>query len=122
LPFNILFYVSLFLIVLCTISLDHSAMFGLKQGYYAWRGKQFADTGLKKDGLYAIVRHPLTSLLIVCLWSHPTMSSGRLLMNILFTAYAIIGTVFEEKDLIRKFGKDYEEYKKQVPSFIPFWK
>jgi protein-S-isoprenylcysteine O-methyltransferase Ste14 len=121
-PLKIAFYLALLLIILCTVALDHSSMFGLKQGYYAWKQKQLHEEGLKTNGLFGIVRHPLTSLLIVVLWAHASMSAGRLLLNILFTAYAIAGTVFEEKDLIRKFGKEYQEYKNQVPAFVPFWK
>lgn len=122
LPFEILFYFSLFLIILCTVALDHSMMFGLKQGYYAWKKKPLPETPFKTDGLYGIVRHPITSLLIVCLWSQATLTAGRLLLNFLFTIYAILGTVFEERDLVRKYGAEYLEYKNQVPAFVPFWK
>jgi methanethiol S-methyltransferase len=123
LPFEVVFYVSLYLIILCTVVLDHSSMFGLKQGYLAWKKKELPPPAtMQRTGIYGIVRHPLTSLLIVCLWSHATITVGRLLLNLLFTLYAIAGTVFEERDLLRKFGREYETYRNQVPSFIPFVK
>lgn len=121
-PFEILFYVSLFLIILCTVALDHGMMFGLKQGFSAWKKKDLPSTVFKTDGLYGIVRHPITSLLIVCLWSQATMTAGRLLLNVLFTVYAIIGTIFEERDLVRKYGPLYTNYRNQVPAFVPLWK
>jgi methanethiol S-methyltransferase len=121
-PFETVFYISLFLIILCTVGLNHSAMFGLKQGYLAWKGQELPPDQLQTNGLYGIVRHPLTSLLILCLWSHATMTAGRLTLNVLFTIYAIGGTVFEERDLIRKFGSKYEAYRAQVPAFVPFLK
>ena len=121
-PFEIVFYISLLLIILSTVALDHSSMFGLKQGFRAWKGEVLPPDRLQIKGIYAIVRHPLTSLLIVCLWSHATMTVGRLSFNVLFTVYAIAGTVFEEKDLTRKFGSEYEAYRTQVPAFVPFLK
>jgi methanethiol S-methyltransferase len=121
-PFESVFYISLVLIILCTVALDHSSMFGLKQGYLAWKGKELPTDRLQIAGLYGVVRHPLTSLLIVCLWSHATMTAGRLLFNVLFTIYAIAGTVFEEKSLLRKFGPEYEAYRAQVPAFVPLLK
>src|SRR5262245_50048623 len=36
-PFEVVFYLSLLLIILSTVALDHSSMFGLKQGYRAWK-------------------------------------------------------------------------------------
>lgn len=122
LPFEIVFFISIFLIILSTVALDHSATFGLKQGYLAWKMKELKPSRIQKSGIYSIIRHPLTSLLIVCLWSHATMTTGRLLLNSLFTIYAIAGTVFEERDLVQKFGREYEDYRDEVPSFIPFLK
>jgi protein-S-isoprenylcysteine O-methyltransferase Ste14 len=119
---EIVFYTSLLLIIYCTIILDHSRMFGLKQGYYAWKGKELLSPKIQKSGIYGVVRHPITSLLVVCLWSHSSLTVGRLQLNLLFTIYAIAGTVLEERDLLRKFGAQYQAYRNQVPSFIPFWK
>lgn len=122
LPFEILFYVSLLLIILCTVALDHSMMFGLKQGFLSWKNKDLPPAVFKTDGLYRIVRHPITSLLIVCLWSQATMTAGRLLLNVLFTIYAIVGTIFEERDLVRQYGPIYTSYRNQVPAFVPLLK
>lgn len=116
---NVLFYASLLLILASTIALNHSQMFGLSQGYAGWKGRVVPESGLETRGIYGIVRHPLTSLLIIALWSHESLSAGRLLFNALFTAYALVGTVFEERSLVKAMGKDYVEYRKKVPAFIP---
>ena len=121
-PFDLIFWLSIALIVACTLSLDHSAMFGLKQGYVAWRGLEMPDGGLQTKGIYNVVRHPITSLFIVTLWSHESMTASRLLFNLMFTAYALAGTVLEEQDLRKHYGEDYLQYCKKVPAFIPrFW-
>ncbi len=117
--FNILFYAALTLIIVCTIALNHSQMFGLFQGYAAWKGLPLPQGKLETTGAYGIVRHPITSLLIVALWSHESLTASRLLFNLFFTAYALLGTVFEERSLVQEMGKDYLEYRKKVPAFIP---
>jgi methanethiol S-methyltransferase len=117
--FHLIFYLSLALIIASTIALNHASMFGLKQGYAALRNLELPETDLKTTGIYGIVRHPLTTLLIVCLWSHESMTAGRLLFNVLFTGYALIGTFFEEQDLVRKLGEEYRLYRKKVPAFLP---
>jgi methanethiol S-methyltransferase len=118
--FDAIFYVSILAIIAATIALNHNRMFGLKQGYAAWKGETLSQNGLVTSGIYGIVRHPLTTLFIVSLWSHATMSASRTLLNVLFTAYALAGTVFEERDLIKKHGDDYRAYQKRVPAFLPF--
>ena len=117
--FDLVFYAALTLLILSTVALDHGAMFGIKQGYAAWKGKEWPQSGLRTDGIYGIVRHPITSLFIVALWSHRTLTGGRLLFNLLFTAYALIGTIFEERDLVRSLGSQYQKYRERVPAFIP---
>jgi len=117
---DIIFYAALLSIILSTVALEHATMFGLKQGYDAWKRPASSErTELRTKGIYGIVRHPITSLLIVALWSHPVLFADRLLFNFLFSAYALIGTVFEEKDLKKAFGDDYRRYAREVPAFIP---
>lgn len=119
LVFDVIFYVALVLIIAATFALNHSMMFGLKQGYAAWRRQRLPDSGLQTNGLYRVVRHPITSLLLIALWSHHTLTAGRLMFNLLFSAYALAGTWFEERDLIKLFGDKYLEYKRKVPAFVP---
>lgn len=118
-PFDVVFYLALFSITLALRNLNHHSMFGLKQGYVLLKGSEMPVDDLKTTGLFKYVRHPLTSLLIVTLWAHESMTAGRLQWNLLFTVYALIGTFFEERDLIRKYGQSYLEYRNRVPAFIP---
>jgi protein-S-isoprenylcysteine O-methyltransferase Ste14 len=46
----------------------------------------------------------------------------RLLFNLLWTIWIVIGSYFEEKDLIAEFGDAYREYQKRVPMLVPFLK
>lgn len=117
--FEVLEYFCVLLLIVTTNQMGHSSMFGLSQGYAAWKRTKLVEQELKTTGIFGVVRHPLTLLLIVILWAHNTMTAGRLELNVLFTAYALLGTVFEERDLIKHYGDKYLEYKRRVPAFIP---
>jgi protein-S-isoprenylcysteine O-methyltransferase Ste14 len=70
-------------------------------------------------GPYRWVRHPLYLFLIVIIWSCPMLTLDRLLFNILWTFWIVIGTYLEDRDLHREFGSQYFEYSSPVPMLIP---
>lgn len=70
-------------------------------------------------GPYRFVRHPLYLFSMVMIWSRPTFTADLLLFNMLFTVWFIIGSILEEKDLVREFGKDYKTYQASVPMIFP---
>jgi methanethiol S-methyltransferase len=45
-----------------------------------------------------------------------------LIAVVLLIAYVLTGIIFEEKKLIKEFGKTYEEYILKVPMLIPIFK
>ena len=71
-------------------------------------------------GPYGWVRHPLYLFLIVMIWSSPVLTLDRLLFNIMWTFWIVIGTYLEDRDLHREFGSQYHEYSSQVPMLIPY--
>jgi methanethiol S-methyltransferase len=70
-------------------------------------------------GLYKYVRHPLYSAGLVFLWLTPVMTLNRLVLYLSLTVYIFIGVSFEERKLMREFGKDYLDYKLRTPMVIP---
>ena len=52
-------------------------------------------------------------------WAVPTMGFAHLAFAVAMTAYILIAIQFEERDLIRYFGKSYEAYRRHVPMLIP---
>lgn len=74
---------------------------------------------LVTTGLYGIVRHPIYLFAIIFLFTRYKMTVFDLTTACLFTAYFIIGTIFEERKLLAEFGREYAEYKKKVPMFLP---
>ena len=73
-------------------------------------------------GPYRWVRHPLYLTTLAMIWSHPDLTADRLLFNVLFTVWIIVGTILEERDIVGVYGDDYREYQRSVPMLIPYRK
>jgi protein-S-isoprenylcysteine O-methyltransferase Ste14 len=71
-------------------------------------------------GPYRWVRHPFYLSVLVLIWSCPDLTTDRLLFNLLWTAWVILGTTFEEADLQSDFGEPYSDYRRRVPMLIPW--
>ncbi len=90
---------------------------GLKQVFNEVRD----SPAVIKTGVFAYSRHPIYfgSILVYVGWILLTMSLislGYWVIIVIF--YEYIAT-YEEKLLLKQFGKEYEDYKKQVPKWIP---
>eukprot|EP01084_Bolivina_argentea_P066085 120458_1 len=79
------------------------------------------DNKLCVEGYYLLVRHPQMFFNLLGFLAIPKMSVSRLTLTCLFGIYVLIGIQFEERGLIKTFGKSYIEYQKQVPQLIPTW-
>ena len=74
---------------------------------------------LRVDGPYKYSRHPIYLFSILFLVFRPQMQVGYLFMTILIIAYFYIGSWFEEKRLISRFGDDYLNYQKTTGRIFP---
>ncbi|MHB8204376.1 MAG: methyltransferase family protein, partial [Desulfomonilaceae bacterium] len=82
-------------------------------------GKTTKPTRLLIRGPYRWIRHPLYLFCIVMIWSCPDLTADRLLFNVLWTFWIIVGIILEERDLVSQFGSSYLDYRKNVPMLIP---
>lgn len=71
-------------------------------------------------GPYRWSRHPIYLLVIVIIWACPVLTLDRLIFNVLWSIWIIIGTFLEDRDLHRKFGDRYREYSRRVSMLIPY--
>lgn len=71
------------------------------------------------SGLYRFVRHPLYTFSLLILWLSPTMTVNVFIVYVALTIYIAIGVVFEERKLLREFGREYANYKAVTPMLIP---
>lgn len=105
--------------ITATFLISHFELFGLKQVWSRIRRKPFFPPDFKTPFLYRIVRHPMQAGIAVGLWATPHMTLGHLLLAGGMTVYILIGIHFEERDLVRTFGKRYLSYRRQVPKLVP---
>ncbi len=70
-------------------------------------------------GLYRWVRHPLYTAGLAFIWLTPIMTGNLLALNIGLTLYLVIGTIYEERKLVREFGDAYTRYQENTPMLIP---
>jgi protein-S-isoprenylcysteine O-methyltransferase Ste14 len=71
------------------------------------------------SGVHRMTRHPwyLGGMMIV--WARD-LSLSTILNNVVITSYFIIGSILEERKLVREFGEQYREYQRNVPMVFPF--
>jgi protein-S-isoprenylcysteine O-methyltransferase Ste14 len=78
-----------------------------------------AKDELNTGGLYRYMRHPLYTFTITLIWLTPVMTQNLAALNTAITLYALIGAVFEERKLVRIYGKAYRDYRSKTPMFLP---
>jgi methanethiol S-methyltransferase len=100
-------------------SLGSFNLFGLDPILQGIEGRTATPSRLRVRGAYRWVRHPLYLFCLLMIWSCPDLTADRLLFNILWTAWIIVGTILEERDLVTLFGEDYRVYQSKVPMLIP---
>ena len=105
------------LALVSTFAVDHLELTGLRQA--GWGRRVEPVSGLQTGGLYAVVRHPLMTGLLLAFWATPSMSASHLLFAAASTGYVLVGVSFEERDLRRTFGAAYDDYAARVPSLVP---
>lgn len=84
------------------------------------KGAQIHEMPLTIRGAYRWVRHPIYTASLLLIWSQPDLTYDRILFNVSWTAWIIIGSFLEERDLVGNFGSAYLEYQKKVPMLIPW--
>jgi protein-S-isoprenylcysteine O-methyltransferase Ste14 len=77
------------------------------------------ELSLRIRGTYKYIRHPLYFFSIMFLLFRPVMDLFYLTCLICIMIYFYMGSHYEEKKLVEKFGEDYIRYRKAVPRFFP---
>lgn len=74
---------------------------------------------LVTDGLHRLVRHPLYTTSLIMLYLASPMSLNWLAFAVSCNAYFFLGSIFEERKLVREFGDAYCAYQQRVPRLLP---
>ena len=117
--FRLIFFLSIAGFIWGVRALDFFDPFGTKKIFYHIYNKSPQPISFVVKGPYQVVRHPLYFFMMIMIWASPDLTIDRLLFNVLWTIWIIIGTVLEEHDLIDVFGDEYREYQKRVSMFVP---
>ncbi|HEY2837754.1 MAG TPA: isoprenylcysteine carboxylmethyltransferase family protein [Pirellulales bacterium] len=115
----VLFAFGWLLVPAVSLMIDHFDLFGSRQVWLYLRGREYPELPFRTPMLYRNVRHPLYIGWTIAFWATPTMTVGHLLFAIVMTVYMGLAALVEERDLVAHFGRHYENYRRQVPMFIP---
>ncbi len=110
------------LVLLATFAINHFDLFGLRQVWLYFRGREYTPLKFKTPGMYSFVRHPLYVGWFMAFWGTPTMTAAHLLFAVTTTLYILVAIQLEERNLVEEHGDAYLEYRRRVPMLIPFTK
>lgn len=99
--------------------IDHFELFGVRQAWFHATGRTAPEPEFMVRSLYRHVRHPLMAGLLLMFWSTPTMTVGHLFFTGVLTSYILVGIAFEERDLVRFLGAEYQRYRGRTPMLVP---
>jgi protein-S-isoprenylcysteine O-methyltransferase Ste14 len=102
-----------------TFLINHFDLFGLRQVWLYFTGKEYTHLPFRLNSLYRYVRHPIMTGVFIGIWFTPVMTVGHLLLALGLSTYIVIGVYHEEKDLVKIFGSRYMQYIKSTSKFFP---
>ena len=105
-------------LLVALLKYDVGRFAGITQLFTGERVSASTSEPLQKQGLNRWVRHPLYTGVLLVLWGG-AVSLFDVWTAIWGTVYLLIGTMFEERKLLRIYGDDYHQYKKEVPRYFP---
>lgn len=114
-----LFAAGWLLVPTVSLMISHFDLFGLRQVWLHFQQKEYTTLPFHTPMLYSVVRHPLYVGWFMAFWMTPMMTVGHLLLAATLTVYMVVASKIEERDLIDHFGRMYEDYRRQVPAFLP---
>ena len=108
--------------VLAITGARHYNMFqfvGIQQILKGRSGGAMTESGeFDSSGVLGIVRHPWYLAVFILLWARDFNLAG-FTINVILSAYLLIGTLLEERKLVLEFGEKYKAYQRQVSMLIP---
>jgi len=118
-----IFYIfsNLFLII-SVLQFDVSEFIGVSQVIkFFKKSKNNNNQKLNSTFLYKYVRHPMyLGIILVYISSHTIFTELFFINLISLVVYIEIGSFYEEKTLVEKFGENYLKYQNSTYKYFPF--
>ncbi len=89
-----------------------------KRGIYD-RNDLDETSRLRIAGPYKFSRHPIYLFTILFILFRPQMDFFYFIAFLCIAGYFYIGSIYEEKKLVERFGESYINYQKSVPRILP---
>ena len=84
-------------------------------GFSALTGETWPGHKLIAGGPYAYCRNPMHLAGLVMLWARH-LAPADMAVNLVLSAYILLGTWLEENRLTHEFGEEYRRYRRETPS------
>ncbi|HUP25590.1 MAG TPA: isoprenylcysteine carboxylmethyltransferase family protein [Thermoanaerobaculia bacterium] len=107
------------LAVWATFWIDHFELAGLRQVAGFWANRPYRRVSFQVEGAYRFVRHPMMLGVLLGLWATPSMTVGHLVLAAVLSAYVVVWSALEERQLAAELGEPYRRYLVRVPAFLP---
>lgn len=107
-------------VLITTCLINHFDLFGLRQVWLYFRGRDYTPLPFVTPGPYRLVRHPLYLGWLLVFWATPTMTVAHFLFALAMTTYILVAIRLEERDLLG-FHQAYADYRQRVPMLVPRW-
>ncbi len=92
---------------------------GIQQALNNRAGRAMTESGgLDRTGVLGVVRHPWYVAVFLLIWAND-LNTAAIMVNLVLSAYLVIGTLLEERKLRVEFGREYLQYQEDVSMFIP---
>lgn len=115
----LLLAIGVFIFISGAMHYDMSTFVGLRQVREQINHNLMNESGkLDSTGILGFVRHPFYTAIFPMIWA-TNLDVTVLIVNIILSVYVIIGTLLEERKLIKEFGDEYREYQKKVSMLFP---
>ena len=96
-------------------------MLGLRPVVSHLRGRaEDANSDFVVRGPYRLIRHPLYLAALLVIWAGPQLTADRLLFNVLWSVWIVVGAKLEERDLEDEHGETYVRYRREVSMLFPW--
>jgi methanethiol S-methyltransferase len=110
-----------FLFIAGSCHYDMQQFLGIRQIRSGARHTLINASGTIDDtGVLGLIRHPYYTATILLFWAGD-LTTTTAVINLVVTAYVVIGTLLEERKLRLELGESYRSYQARVSMFVP-WK